>query len=124
MSINKINDLLIRYSNALNRKKNHIIIDNNQLNINICQRLKDEGILFGYQIDYLKKKMQVLIKNNSTRKIKSLSRPSHVIFLNVNDLLHIKRSKRKIIISSDKGLFNIDQALQRNIGGVALFEII
>jgi small subunit ribosomal protein S8 len=123
-----ISDILTRLRNASLTKTRIVLIPLTQLSQKICQILKEEGLINGYERTS-NRELAVLLKYKgperkpSITNLRRISKPGLRIYANHRDIPKVLGGLGIVIISTSKGIMTDKQARFYKIGGEVLCSI-
>ena len=126
MNINLIK-FLITLKNASILRKEHILIKNNRLCLQIVKTLYKEGLIQSFKIEifsnikFLQINLRYFYEKSVFDSLKLLSTPSRKIYLSMYSLSKIKNNKKLMLFSTTKGILNLTDCKKKKIGGKLLF---
>ncbi|MGX7577089.1 30S ribosomal protein S8 [Candidatus Vidania fulgoroideorum] len=113
-----ISNNLISLFNAQNSKKQVVILNFNNLTISFLKYFYKKNKILKYKV--IGNKIYVFLKKTYIfYKISFISKPSKRIYKNVKDLKKIsgKKTIGEYILSTNKGILNLEESINLNIGG-------
>lgn len=125
----------IQAINLLNRLKNASLSNNELISVpysefilNILLILYKEGFIQSFNVfenDLFKKEIRVYLRyyfnKSSLRKLKIVSSPSRVTYLDYNSLSKISIKKNVLFLSTSLGLLTAIECKRKKVGGILLF---
>lgn len=123
-----ISDILTRLRNASLIKARIVLIPLTQLSQKICQILKQEGLINGYERTS-HRELAVLLKYKgperkpSITNLRRISKPGLRIYANHKDIPKVLGGLGIVIISTSKGIMTDKEARFYKIGGEVLCSI-
>ena len=123
-----ISDILTRLRNASLTKARIVLIPLTQLSQKICQILKEEGLINGYERTS-HRELAVLLKYKgperkpSITNLRRISKPGLRIYANHKDIPKVLGGLGIVIISTSKGIMTDKEARFYKIGGEVLCSI-
>lgn len=120
-TINFLNNLK---NNSIKKKEFfNVIYSTHILKLIFC--LYEQGYIQSYEIKN-ENKITIFLRyyyNNPVfHNIKIISKPSNIKFLKFEKLILLKKKKSTLFVSTDKGVFTLDQCQQKKLGGILLFS--
>ena len=128
MGVNNLTDSFIRIKNGYKLNLDSVLILKSKKIIKVLEILYLEGFIRGYSFNsFDSNKIKILLKytsggEGSLRRIKILSKPSRRVYASVKTLwnLNLKKNLGCFILSTSKGVLNLNDALKYNVGGELL----
>jgi small subunit ribosomal protein S8 len=126
-----ISNLIVNLKNAGLTHKDSITIANSTKIENIVKILVQEGFVEGYTVSDIgnnKKTLTITLKytnnkNSVITDIKQVSKPSLRIYIESNNIPHIKNGLGLAIISTNKGIVSDKYARANNVGGEFILKV-
>ncbi|OGH03041.1 MAG: 30S ribosomal protein S8 [Candidatus Levybacteria bacterium RIFCSPHIGHO2_01_FULL_37_17] len=125
-----VSDLIIRIKNSAIAKRKEVLLPYSKVNKEIGKILVKEGFLEDLKDDAStgRKSLRATIKYERRipvlTDVEIISKPSLRIYGNIKKINEIKkRGKRRVIISTSKGIMTSEDAEKKGIGGEILFAI-
>jgi len=126
-----IADMLTRMRNAINEGHVKVDIPSSKLKMAIAKILKDEGFIKNFKLidDNKQKLLRIYLKYSADNQsaiiqLKRISSPGRRVYLKAEDLHPVYNNMGIIILSTSKGIITNKAAMQLNIGGEVLCEIL
>ena len=123
-------DFIIRIKNSALAKRKEVVLPFSNINKEIGKVLVKEGFLESIKEETKngKKTLLAVIRYEKRMPILTdiavISKPSLRIYSSVKNLLEIeKRGRRKIIVSTSKGVMTSEEAKKKGLGGEILFAV-
>jgi len=122
-----IADMLARIQNAIMRKKETVIVLNTNVNREILDVLKREGMAGEYEVLEGGREVEVELLYNGTEpvitKLTRVSKPGQRIYIAKKDIKPIMNGRGISIISTSKGVMSGAVAKSQNLGGEFICKI-
>ncbi|OGH10973.1 MAG: 30S ribosomal protein S8 [Candidatus Levybacteria bacterium RIFCSPLOWO2_01_FULL_36_13] len=125
-----VSDFVIRIKNSAIAKRKEVILPHSKINKEIGKVLVREGFLedLKEEGEKGKKSLRATIKYENRipvlTDIEVISKPSLRVYGNIKKINEIKkRGRRRVIVSTSKGLMTSEEAQKKGVGGEILFAI-
>lgn len=125
-----VSDLVIRIKNSAIAKRKEVILPYSKINKEIGKVLVKEGFLVDIkeESEKGKKSLRATIKYEKRipvlTNVEVISKPSLRVYGNIKKINEIKkRGRRRVIVSTSKGLMTSEDAEKKGVGGEVLFAI-
>lgn len=125
-----VSDLVIRIKNSAIAKRKEVILPYSKINKEIGKVLVKEGFLedIKEENEKGKKSLRATIKYEKRipvlTNVEVISKPSLRVYGNIKKINEIKkRGRRRVIVSTSKGLMTSEDAEKKGVGGEVLFAI-
>ena len=125
-----VSDFIIRIKNAALSQRKEVILPYSKLNKEIGRVLQSEGFLEEIKEikDGTRKALQAFIKYEKRRPVlndlRVVSKPSLRVYNAYKNIHSLEiRGKRRVILTTSKGVMSGAEARKKNVGGEVLFEI-
>ncbi len=129
----RLADALSGIKNALMAKHDYVDVAGNNLVMNVCQILKEEGYIKDFRkledagskniIRVVLKYTDESKKQPVIRDIKLISKSSRRVYVGVDELKPVMNGLGIGIISTSKGVMTTDKARQMGLGGEYICEV-
>jgi len=112
---------LLNYS--LINKKNEFSIKNEKRRLELVKCFYGLGYLASYEIKnkYITVYLKDYLLDTHFRKLKIISSPGRPIACSIKILNYYSKNYNNLILSTDKGLLTLTEAIKKNTGGIILF---
>ncbi len=125
-----VSDSIIRIKNSAKANRKEVVLPYSSINKAIGKVLVSEGFLESIKEEVLegKKQLKAVIKYEKRIPVLTdvivISKPSLRVYQPVKKILELKkRGKRKVIVSTSKGVMTAENAQKNGVGGEVLFAI-
>lgn len=125
-----VSDLVIRIKNSAIAKRKEVVLPYSKINKEIGKVLVKEGFLedIKEENEKGKKSLRATIKYEKRipvlTNVEVISKPSLRVYGNIKKINEIKkRGRRRVIVSTSKGLMTSEDAEKKGVGGEVLFAI-
>lgn len=126
---NQIIKFLSLLKNSSLARKKFVTINYNNLIIKCTEALYKEGLILSYSVireqDTNEKKIQIKLRNVDdivlTSKIKIVSKPTNIKYLQYHQLCRITLKEKTGFFSTNKGILTLDECKKNRLGGVFSF---
>jgi small subunit ribosomal protein S8 len=124
-----LSDMLVRIKNAQSANKKDVIVVASNFNRRICDLLKEEGFIIGYEEAKIESKpyLNIILKYYSGKpviqSIKRKSKSSLRVYIKSREIPNIIDGFGVMVLSTPKGVKSHLQAKRENLGGELLFLI-
>ena len=127
MVTDPIADFLVRLQNAFNVEQTHVSVPSSKVIQALAEVLKREGYISNavYHKNDNTLVVELAYKNGrpSIAGTKRISKPSRRMYQGVRDIKPVKHGHGLLVLSTPAGILTGKEALQKRVGGEALFEI-
>jgi small subunit ribosomal protein S8 len=129
VSTDPIADMLTRIRNAVNVRKNEVVLPHSKLKQAVAELLKDSGFLTEVKVidATVGKNLRIVIngddENARITEIVRLSKPGRREYAGAADIPIVKRGRGVVIVSTSKGLMTGAQAKKQGVGGELICKI-
>ena len=117
--------LLLQLKNASLAQKEEIKVIYSNISLKILSLLYIEGLIQSFKAVLNKKHIKIFLrffqKKNIFEKLKIMSTPSKIIYLDYKNLCKISDKQRTLILTTNKNLITGVQCKQLKIGGILFF---
>lgn len=122
-----IADMLARIQNAIMRKRETVVILNSNINRDILEVLKTEGMIGDYVVLDGDREVEVTLLYNEKEpviaKLQRVSKPGQRIYVTKKDIKPIMNGRGIAIISTSKGVMTGALAKTQNLGGEFICKV-
>lgn len=122
-----IADMLARIQNAIMRTKDTVIVLNTNVNREILEVVKKEGMIEDYNVLDGGREVEVTLMYNGQEpvitKLKRVSKPGQRIYIATKDIKPIMNGRGISVISTSKGVMSGAVAKSKNLGGEFICKI-
>jgi small subunit ribosomal protein S8 len=126
---NQIIKFLSLLKNSSLSKKMVVTVEYNSLIIKCVEILYNEGLLLSYSIQQPKDngsvKIKIKLRNVDdvvlTSKIKIVSKPTNIKYLQYHQLCSVVLKEKTGFLSTNKGILTLDECKKQRLGGVFSF---
>ena len=125
-----LGDMLTRIRNGQQAKMPVINCPHSNLRASVCDVLKDEGFIRGYNVvdqDNNKREMQIELKYDEgeavIRELKRISKPGRRVYSKIKDLEPFYNGLGIAVVSTPQGVMADHKARNENIGGEVLCQV-
>ena len=126
---NQIIKFLSLLKNSSLSKKKFVTVNYNNLIIKCIEALYKEGLILSYFVqkekDNSPTKIQIKLRNVDdivlTSKIKIVSKPTNIKYLQYHQLCRITLKEKTGFFSTNKGILTLDECKKNRLGGVFSF---
>ena len=128
-STDPIADMLTRVRNAINVRKNVVILPHSKVKESVALLLKENNFIDAVKVTdaTVGKSLTLTINSDSTNaritEITRLSKPGRRAYVGSDKIPVVKRGRGLVIVSTSKGLMTGDQAKKQNIGGELICRV-
>ncbi len=124
MQTDPVADMLTAIRNAQSVGKKIVDLPHSKLKRNICEVLKEEGFIEGYDVVEMKNYsiLRIYLKYNKhgepvIKGIKKVTTPGRRVYVGVKELPLVKRGLGICILSTSKGIMSDKKARKFKVGG-------
>jgi len=122
-----IADMLARIQNAIMRKKDTVNVLNTNINREILEVVKKEGMIEDYTVLEGDREIEVVLlyngKEPAITKLQRVSKPGQRIYITKKDIKPIMNGRGISIISTSKGVMSGAVAKSKDLGGEFICKI-
>ena len=122
-----IADMLARIQNAIMRTKDTVVVLNTNVNREILEVVKKEGMIEGYEVLDGNREVEVTLMYNGQEpvitKLQRVSKPGQRIYIATKDIKPIMNGRGISVISTSKGVMSGAVAKSKNLGGEFICKI-
>lgn len=122
-----IADMLARIQNAIMRTKDTVVVLNTNVNREILEVVKKEGMIEGYEVLDGNREVEVTLMYNGQEpvitKLQRVSKPGQRIYITTKDIKPIMNGRGISVISTSKGVMSGAVAKSKNLGGEFICKI-
>ncbi len=121
-----VGDFLIRIKNAAMARRHDVTFPRNKLLLEVAKVLEKEGYVskISQKDDTFSLRLVYKHKKPVLMDIKLVSRPGLRIYMNVDEIIEIKRKGiSTLIISTPKGLMSAQDAIKKRLGGEIIAKV-
>ena len=125
-----VGDLLTHIRNGQRANKTAVHSPSSKLRANVCEVLKREGYIRGYETEELRPGIQQLrieLKYHEgspvIRHIQRVSKPGRRVYSKIKDLPRVYNGLGISILSTPRGVMSDTEARAANVGGEVICEI-
>ncbi len=117
--MDKVGDLLIRIKNGYLASRKEVAADYSKLGLAICELLKKEQFIDGYQAEGRQIKVTLKYSNRqpALTDVKRVSKPGRRVYSGSRNLPYVYEGLGVAIISTPKGVLTDKQARKEKVGG-------
>ncbi len=129
VSTDPIADMLTRIRNAINVRKNEVMIPHSRAKQAVADVLVANGFIDGVEVTELGigKMLKVTIfpesQNARITEIARLSKPGRRWYVSADEIPMVKRGRGIVVISTSKGLMTGAQAKKQRLGGELICKV-
>jgi small subunit ribosomal protein S8 len=129
VSTDPIADMLTRVRNAINVRKNEVVMPHSKVKEAVANLLKESGFVFGVStVDAsIGKSLKITInhadESAKITEITRLSKPGRRAYVSATEIPVVKRGRGIIIISTSKGMMTGQQAKKLGVGGELICKV-
>ncbi len=122
-----IADMLARIQNAIMRTKDTVVVLNTNVNREILEVVKKEGMIENYEVLDGNREVEVTLMYNGQEpvitKLQRVSKPGQRIYIATKDIKPIMNGRGISVISTSKGVMSGAVAKSKNLGGEFICKI-
>lgn len=122
-----IADMLARIQNAIMRTKDTVVVLNTNVNREILEVVKKEGMIEDYEVLDGNREVEVTLMYNGQEpvitKLQRVSKPGQRIYITTKDIKPIMNGRGISVISTSKGVMSGAVAKSKNLGGEFICKI-
>ena len=129
VSTDPIADMLTRIRNAINVRKNEVVLPHSKLKQSVAELLKDSGFLTGVTVTdaTVGKSLKIVInpagENARITEVSRLSKPGRREYRGAKEIPTVMRGRGVVIVSTSKGLMTGAQAKKSGLGGELICKV-
>lgn len=129
VSTDPIADMLTRIRNAMNVRKNSVVLPHSKVKESVAQLLKDSGFIADVKVTdaTIGKSLHIVIHPEDApaaiTEIKRLSKPGRRVYVGAQEIPTVKRGRGIVIISTSKGMMTGQTAKKAGVGGELICEV-
>jgi small subunit ribosomal protein S8 len=129
VSTDPVADMLTRIRNAINVRKNEIVVPHSKLKQSVAVLLKESGFLSDVKVidAIVGKNLKIVIngEGESARitEVVRLSKPGRREYANAREIPTVKHGRGIVIVSTSKGLMTGEEARKNGVGGELICRI-
>lgn len=118
-------DFLARMQNAIQRKKDQVLVPSTKMVAEIVRILKEEGMIEGFETENGEIKMNLIYTEGDpmVRKFVRVSKPGQRIYVASKQILPVMNGRGISVVSTSKGVMTGTQAKRSGLGGELICEI-
>lgn len=122
-----IADMLARIQNAIMRRKDTVVVLNTNINRDILEVLKKEGMIEDFEVLDAGREVEVILlykeKEPVITKLQRVSKPGQRIYITKKDIKPIMNGRGISVISTSKGVMSGAVAKSKDLGGEFICKI-
>jgi small subunit ribosomal protein S8 len=128
-STDPIADMLTRVRNAINVRKNQVVLPHSKVKESVARLLKDSNFIDDVKVGEatVGKSLTLTINSASSNaritEITRMSKPGRRYYVNADTIPVVKRGRGLVIVSTSKGMMTGDQARKQHIGGELICKV-
>lgn len=129
LSTDPIADMLTRIRNAINVRKEEVVLPHSKAKEAVARLLKTNGFITGVKVTdaAIGKTMTLTIReeraNAAITEITRLSKPGRRFYASVKEIPTVKRGRGIVIISTSQGMMTGAEAKKAGIGGELICKV-
>lgn len=129
LSTDPIADMLTRIRNAINVRKEEVVLPHSKAKEAVAQLLKTNGFITNVKVTdaAIGKTMTLTIReeraNAAITEITRLSKPGRRFYATAREIPTVKRGRGIVIISTSKGMMTGTEAKKAGIGGELICKV-
>jgi len=131
MMTDPIADMLTRIRNGIHREFKQVSVPKSSVKVGICDTLKREGYILGYEIKDDPRPQGSIVINlkygpdneRVIQKVRRVSRPGQRIYLGYEQLPKVLGGLGITIVSTNKGIKSDRECRREKLGGEVLAEV-
>ncbi len=129
VSTDPIADMLTRIRNAINVRKNEVVMPHSKAKEAVATLLKSSGFVSDVKVTdaTIGKTLKVIIngehENARITEIVRVSKPGRRYYVGSSEIPIIKRGRGVVIVSTSKGLMTGAEAKKQGVGGELICEV-
>ncbi len=125
-----LGDMLTRIRNGQQARKKIVECLHSRLHENVCEVLKSEGFIRGYEVEELdnnKRVLKVQLKyadgQGAIQELGRVSTPGRRVYKGVKDMPRFYNGLGILVVSTPKGVMTDGKAREANVGGEVLCQV-
>ena len=124
-----VSDFLTRVKNASRAGNEEFIAPSSKIKVEIARILKEEGYIWGYEVDesgqfpVLKVKTKSVDGKSALTDLKKVSKPGRRQYVGAGEIPRVLNGLGISILSTSRGLMTGSAARRQNIGGELLAQV-
>ncbi len=128
-STDPIADMLTRIRNAINVRKNEVLLPHSNVKQSVAQVLVDSKFIDGIEVldAVVGKTLKITISPADTNaritEIVRLSKPGRRMYVNVKDIPTVKQGRGLVVVSTSQGLMTGTDAKNKRLGGELICKV-
>ncbi|MEI7683020.1 MAG: 30S ribosomal protein S8 [Candidatus Saccharibacteria bacterium] len=128
-STDPIADMLTRVRNAINVRKNQVVMPHSKVKESVARLLKESRFIDDVKVGdaTIGKSLTLTINSPTTNaritEITRMSKPGRRYYVNADTIPVVKRGRGLVIVSTSKGMMTGDQARKQHIGGELICKV-
>lgn len=128
-STDPIADMLTRIRNAINVRKNEVLMPHSNVKQSVAQVLVDSKFIDGLEVldATVGKTLKITIaptdSNARITEIVRLSKPGRRMYVNVRDIPTVKQGRGLVVVSTSQGLMTGTDAKNKRLGGELICKV-
>jgi small subunit ribosomal protein S8 len=128
-STDPIADMLTRVRNAINVRKNQVVLPHSKVKESVARLLKESNFIDDVKVGDATVGKSLTLTINSTNsnaritEITRMSKPGRRYYVNADTIPVVKRGRGLVIVSTSKGMMTGDQARKQRIGGELICKV-
>ncbi|MGH7157929.1 MAG: 30S ribosomal protein S8 [Candidatus Saccharimonadales bacterium] len=129
VSTDPIADMLTRIRNAVNVRKNEVVLPHSKLKQAVAELLKSSGFVRDVSVAEatVGKNLKIVInqegENAKITEIARISKPGRREYANAKEIPVVKRGRGVVIVSTSKGLMTGGDAKKQGLGGELICKV-
>jgi small subunit ribosomal protein S8 len=129
VSTDPIADMLTRIRNAINVRKNEVVLPHSKVKQSVAELLKSNGFLTDVSVSdaTVGKSMKIVIndegENARITEIVRLSKPGRREYVGSAEIPAVKRGRGVVIVSTSRGMMTGAQARKQGVGGELICKV-
>jgi small subunit ribosomal protein S8 len=129
LSTDPIADMLTRIRNAINARKNQIILPGSKVKFRVAEQLVKSGYLTSVEVieEKPQNKLKIIINlDGQAPKISSIervSKPGRRYYVQSKDIPTIKNGRGMVLVSTSKGIMDGVSAKANQVGGEIICKV-
>ena len=129
VSTDPIADMLTRIRNAINVRKNEVVLPHSKVKQSVAELLKDSGFLNDVSVvdATVGKSLKIVInaggQNARITEVVRLSKPGRREYTNAKEIPTVMRGRGIVIVSTSKGLMTGAEAKKQGVGGELICKV-
>jgi small subunit ribosomal protein S8 len=129
VSTDPIADMLTRIRNAINVRKNEVVLPHSKLKQSVAEILKDSGFLTAVSVSdaTIGKSLKIVInpagENARITEVVRLSKPGRREYKGAKEIPIVMRGRGVVIVSTSRGLMTGSEAKKQGMGGELICKV-